>query len=169
MELFRRFPKFHLLPREEQQLVLPKDRSQYPAFTKDFETLESELMPFFRELDNQALSRQNRYRWMYVILIFGGATVTILGIAQLAFISVSWIGITEAAVAGLLVLATTGLQRFKDHERYLNARLAAERLRSEYFLFLGRCGRYANEQDRVQKLIQHVADIKARGEAYESA
>lgn len=164
MELFRRFPNFHPLPRQEQQLILSGERSQYLAFTEDFETLDRELMPSFRELDNESLSRQNRYRWMYVILIFGGAAVTVLGIAQLAFINVSWIGITEAAVAALLGFATAGLQAFKDHERYLNTRLAAERLRSEYFLFLGRCGQYANDQDRTQKLIQRVVDIKAKGE-----
>jgi len=164
MELFRRFPKFHLLPSKEE--IVPRaERSRYPAFTEDFEALEKELLPSFQEFDNKALSRQNRYRWMYVILIFGGAAVTILGIIQLAFITISWIGITEAVVAGLLGLATAGLQRFKDHERYLNARLAAERLRSEYFLFLGRCGQYTNEQDRIQKLIQHVVDIKAKGES----
>lgn len=164
MELFRRFPKFHLLP-DKEEIVPHVERSRYPAFTEDFEALEKELLPSFQELDNEALSRQNRYRWMYVILIFGGAAVTILGIVQLAFMTVSWIGITEAVVAGLLGLATAGLQRFKDHERYLNARLAAERLRSEYFLFLGRFGQYTNEQDRIQKLIQHVADIKAKGES----
>ncbi len=164
MELFRRFPKFHLLPNKEE-IVPCAERSRYPAFTEDFKALEKELLPSFHELDNEALSRQNRYRWMYVILIFGGAAVTILGIMQLAFITVSWIGITEAVVAGLLGLATAALQRFKDHERYLNARLAAERLRSEFFLFLGRRGQYTNEQDRIQKLIQHVADIKAKGES----
>ena len=164
MELFRRFPKFYLLS-DKEEIVPRAERSRYPAFTEDFETLEKELLPSFQELDNEALSRQNRYRWMYVILIFGGAAVTILGIIQLAFITVSWIGITEAVVAGLLGLAIAGLQRFKDHERYLNARLAAERLRSEYFLFLGRYGQYTNEQDRILKLIQLVVDIKAKGES----
>ncbi len=69
----------------------------------------------------------------------------------------------------LLGAATTAARTFHYQARYLNARLAAERLRSEYFLFLGHLGEYANEQERVQKLIQRVAEIKARGEHDESA
>src|SRR5947209_11475888 len=164
MQLFKRFPKFHPLPREEQQLVPIAERSQYPSFTEDFKTLDRELMPSFCELDDEALNSQNRYRAMYVILIFGGAAVTILGIVQLAFLNTSWIGIIEAVAAALLGFATAWLQAFKYQERYFNARLAAERLRSQYFLFLGRRGEYANEQDRVQKLIEYVVDMKERGE-----
>jgi len=170
MELFKRFPKFHPLPREAQELVPLGTRSQYPAFQEDFKILEERLMPTFRELDNRALSRQNRYRWLYIILIFGGAMVAILGIVQLAFIEVSWIGIGEALVAIVLLLATTIQERFNDHESYLTARLAAERLRSEYFLFLGRRGQYEDKQNRVKKLKQQVLVIKAQGEnMYESA
>jgi hypothetical protein len=164
MELFRHFPNFRPLSHEEQQLVPLDERKFYPALSKDFETLDEELMPSFRELDNEALSRQNRYRWMYIILIFGGATTTILGIVQLAFTTISWIGVIGAIIAGIVTFATTMLQMFKDHECYLNARLAAERLHSEYFLFLGRCGQYANGQDRLRNLRQSVADIAAKKE-----
>lgn len=169
MQLFRRFPKLHPLPKEEQFLISPAERSKYPAFAGDFETLERELMPRFRELDNEALRRQNWYRWMFVILIFGGSLVTILGIVQLAYINAAGIGIAGAIVAALLGVATSASRAFHHQERYLNARLAAERLRSEYFLYLGHMDLYADEQDRVQKLIQRVLDIKAKGEHYESA
>lgn len=169
MQLFRRFPKLHPLPQEEQFLIPPAERSKYTAFADDFETLERELMPQFRELDNEALLRQNWHRWMYVILIFGGTLVTILGIVQLAYMNIAGIGIAGAIVAALLGVATSASQAFHHQERYLNARLAAERLRSEYFLFLGHVDPYADEQDRVQKLIQRVLDFKVKGEQYESA
>ncbi len=168
MELFKRFPRFRLL-REERPLVSPEERSNYPSFTADFATLERELMPHFYELDSEALRRQNWYRWMYIILIFGGAIATILGIAQLAFLTTAWPGIAGTVVAAGLGLATAVSQAFNHHERYLNARLAAERLRGEYFLFLGRFDQYANDQDRVQKLIRRVAEIKIEGEHYGSA
>src|SRR5690348_7273173 len=112
MELFRRFPKFHPLPREAQELVPLAARSQYPTFQDDLKVLEEKLMPAFRELDNRALRRQNRYRWLYVILIFGGAAVATLGILQLAFVAASWIGIGETVVAVVLLLATTIQDRF---------------------------------------------------------
>jgi len=78
---------------------------------------------------------------------------------------VTWIGIVGAVIAALLAFATAMLERFKDHESYLNARLAAERLRTEYFLFLGRRGQYEDEHDRVRNLIQQVVDIKTQGES----
>lgn len=164
MELFRRLPKRHPLPREEQQLIPLGERSQYLAFQKDFEILDKHLMPAFRELDNRALIRQNRYRLIYVLLIFGGAAVTILGIVQLAFTNLAWIGIIGAVIAAVLAFATAMLENFKDHESYLNARLAAEQLRREYFLFLGRGGQYRDEQTRMRNLIQQVLDIKTQGE-----
>jgi len=110
MELFRHFPNFRPLSHEEKLLVPLDERKFYPALSQDFETLDKELMPSFRELDNEALSRQNRYRWMYIILIFGGAVTTILGIVQLAFTATSWIGIIGAIVAGIVTFATTMLQ-----------------------------------------------------------
>lgn len=168
MELFRRFPKLRPLPREKQYLIPLQEQSKYSGFKEDFETLERELMPHFRELDNEALGGQNGYRWTYIILIFGGAFVTIFGIFQIA-IQAPGLAIAGAIVAVALGAATTVAQTFNHQARYLNARLAAERLRSEYFLFLGHLGEYSNEQDRVQKLIQRVADIKAKGEHHESA
>ena len=106
---------------------------------------------------------------MYVILIFGGTLATILGIVQIAFINSAWIGIVGAILAALLGTVISLSNRFNHHEHYLNARLAAERLRSEYFMFLGQFDQYANKQDRIQKLIRLVADIKIKGENYESA
>lgn len=169
LPLLRRFPTFHPLPHEAQQLIPPDEMSKYPGLSKDFATLERELMPYFRELDNEATSAQNWYRWLYVILIFGGAVVTILAIVQLAFVDAVGIGVGGGLVAALLAGATAVSRAFHHHERYLNARLATERLRGEYFLFLGHLKHYADEQDRVQKLIRHVAEIKMRGEYYEPA
>jgi hypothetical protein len=169
MELFRRFPNFYPLPRQKQQLIPFNEWSNYPAFAEDFKTLERELMPYFHELDNESFRRQNWYRRMYIILIFGGALVTILGIVQIAFINTVWIGIAGAIVALALGSVTTYSRTFKHHERYLNARLVAERLRSEYFLFLGRLGQYANDQDRIQELRKRVIEIKVKGEKHESA
>src|ERR1700731_552093 len=82
MDLFKRFPKV-LLPRNEQDLIPENQKSSFADFAADFAILERELMPTYRELDREAVQRQNSYRWMYVILIFGGSLATILGIIQL--------------------------------------------------------------------------------------
>lgn len=162
--LFKRFPVVHPMRREDD-LVKPEKRNRYPVFADDFETLDHELIPFFRDFDNEALRSQNAYRGMYVVLILGGALVTILGIAQIAFSDTSGIGIAGSVVALVLGVVTTLSSRFNHQKRYLNARLSAERLRGEYFLFLGRFEPYANDQERLQKLKKRVAAIKAEGEA----
>lgn len=163
MKLFKRFPNFHPLSDEKQHIIKPADRSSYPAFTEDFITLDAELMTQFRQLDNEAQRRQNWYRWMYIILVLGGALTTILLILQIAFISISGFDLAGAVLAAILGTATTISRSFKHHEHYLNARLAAERLRGEYFLFLGHLEAYADDQHRVLNLRSRVNDIYREG------
>jgi len=168
VKLFKRFPNFHPLSAEEPYIVKPAARSDYPAFAEDFITLDTELMKQFRELDNEAQRRQNWYRWMYIILVLGGALTTILLIVQIAFISITGFDLAGAVLAAVLGTATAISRSFKHHEHYLNARLAAERLRSEYFLFLGHIGQYADDQHRVQNLRFRVNEIHKEG-LYEPA
>ena len=163
MKLFKRFPNFHPLPDQEQHIITPAVRSSYPAFTEDFITLDAELMAQFRQLDNEAQRRQNWYRWMYVILVLGGALTTILLILQIAFISITGFDLAGAVLAAILGTATTISRSFKHHEHYLNARLAAERLRSEYFLFLGHLGSYADDQNSLLNIRSRVNEIYTEG------
>lgn len=162
--LFKRFPKFHVAYHEEDIVPL-SSRQHYPAFTDDFTLLDAELIPFFRDFDRQALKSQNAYRWNSLILIISSALITIIGIMQIAFIDTSWIGIVGSVIALVAAVETTIASRFQDQKRYLNARLAAERLRGEYFFFLGRFDPYMHEHDRLQKLQARIATIKMEGEA----
>lgn len=158
--VFKRFPKFHPLPKKEQHIVPLDKRNSYPSFAADFDTLDQILMPAFRKLDNAALQLQNRYRWAYIILIFGGSLATIFGIVQIAFQTIDWPGYVEAVIAALLVGSTAFSRSFNNHERYLDTRLAAEQLRSTYFLFLNCHHPFEDEQTRVDHLQQRVDDIK---------
>ena len=117
-------------------------------------------MPEFRKLDNEALKQQNNYRWAYIILIFGGSLATIFGIIQIAFQSIDWPGYVEAFIAALLVGSTAFARSFNNHERYLDTRLAAEQLRSTYFLFLQRHHPFEDELTRVDHLQQRIDGIK---------
>jgi hypothetical protein len=160
MDLFKRFPKVRLAV-SERDLIPEGQKSAYPAFAEDFAILQRELLPAFYELDRQAQQRQNAYRWMYVILIFGGSLATILGIIQLV-VADSWVGIAGAVVAALLGMITLYSRSLNHQERYLNARISAELLRSEYFLFLGRFTPYNNEKkQREALLIERVTEIKS--------
>ena len=167
MNLFKRFPKIRLSLKKMQHIIAPDERAQYPAFLEDFATLEKELMPSFRRYDNEALLSQNSYRWMYVALIIGSAVSTLIGILQLT-IEQEIVGIIGAVVGALLVLVTLLLRSFHYQEHYQNARLIAEMLRAEYFLFLGHLDRYKDEHNRVTRLKQRVVEIRVKGEGHAS-
>lgn len=168
MDLFKRFPRFRPLAHKAKPLIPPHEREKFAAFANDFRTLDEVLIPAYTRLDQEAVVRQNAYRWMYVILTFGGALATILGVARLEFDvgAVGLLGAIAAAIAGSISLT---LRALHYHGRYLNARLAAEQLRGEYFLFLGRIGPYADDADRLTYLKHRVANIKHEGERDEPA
>lgn len=122
MKLFKRFRYFHPVGRDEQHLIKPAVRSNYPPFDEDFKTLDEKLMRHFRNFDNEAKRKQNWYRWVYVILIFGGALTTILGIVQIAFIDNRGIGYAASFVALVLAAVTTLSIRFNDQLNFYQAR-----------------------------------------------
>jgi hypothetical protein len=160
LTLFKRLPYLRWRPKEGEQIVPPEVQADYPAFAEDFEQLEQELMPHFRELDNEALRAQNQFRLEQVALIFGGALATALGAIQAACADAVWPGIVEAALAAVLAYVALRARALKAQERYFTNRLKAETLRGEYFLSLGRVGPYADDRYRVQRLIRRVANVK---------
>ena len=162
MVVFKRFPKLRLSLQQNQHIVPPDKRNNYPSFTADFVILDEILMPVFHGLDNEATKQQNSYRWIYIILIFGGSLATIFAIVQLAFQSIEWPGYVEAIIAAVLVGNTAITRSFNNHERYLDTRLAAEQLRSMYFLFLRRYSPFENEQTRKDHLQREVDAIKRK-------
>jgi hypothetical protein len=161
--LFKRLPSLRWSPPRDQQIVPAEAQTQSAAFSDDFKTLEDELMPHFRELDAEALRVQNQFRLDQVTLIFGGALATILGAvhASLGGAAAVWAGISESVLAAVLSAVALRLQGTHAQERYFSDRLKAEKLRTEYFLFLGRVGTYADEQERLPCLVRRVADIKS--------
>jgi hypothetical protein len=160
--LFKRLPKLRFKPLEKKEVIPVEAQAQCPDLAADLATLESELMPYFRELDASALRFQNQFRLYQVTLIFGGALATILGAlhASLASGAGTWIGISEAVLAAVLSGVAVRSQTTRAHERYSTDRLKAERLRSEYFLFLGRVGTYSDERERLPQLIRRIGEVK---------
>ena len=146
--LFKRLPRFRPLRGLAETLITDEERAKYPALTADLAILDQELMPSFHTFDKEALRLQNAHWWTYIILIVGGAIATILGILQLALENVAGLGIAGALVAAFLGSTTLVLNAFHYQARYMNYRLAAEELHSEYFLFLGHIGDYAGPERR---------------------
>src|SRR5262245_59780969 len=151
--LVRRFPKLVWRAQPTAAPVPETDRAEYGELTRDFELLDRLLVPTFGRYDARALKAQNQFRRQQIVLIPGSAVATILGVLQAASIDGSAFAWTEAALAGLLapVAARTG----RAQRTYLSSRLKAERLRSEYFVFLARGRDYAGattEEERTTAL-----------------
>ncbi|HEX8743520.1 MAG TPA: DUF4231 domain-containing protein [Thermoleophilaceae bacterium] len=137
----RRLPR--LVYRDDRRsIVEPDARAGAAALSADFAVLDELLEPTFQRLDAAALRAQNSYRLLRLVLILGAALATLLGTWQAASDGSAWAGLAEGVVGAGLAGVTALLQARGFHRRYLSARLGAERLRSEYFLFLARAGEY---------------------------
>lgn len=161
---------FALLPRlrwradERTPFVLPEVRVAAPALGPDLEILDRELLPDFYEFDESALRAQNTFRRGQVLIIVGGATATALGAVQAALGGgVAWLGIAGAIIAGVLTGGVAYVRGQEAQRDYFTGRLKAERLRSEYFVFLGRLAPYdvSSDEDRLACLRQRVGLIAA--------
>lgn len=140
--------------------VLPEGvEERYPRLAADCRLWREELEPRFRKLDHEAQLLQNQFWRQQVALIIGGLVATTLGAYQAARG-----GGQEAVAAAQAVFtgALTGVAAIARGRRsqsgYLTARLKAERIKSEFFVFLARVGDYAGA-DRNERLRQQVEDI----------
>jgi Protein of unknown function (DUF4231) len=164
-EFLARLPRPRWRPGERYPLVKPELRAAVPALARDFDVLEEELVPLFHELDEGALHAQNDFRFGQLLVIVGGAVATALGAVQAALGGgVTEIGIAEALVAGVLAAVVAYVRGRQPQKEYFTTRLKAERLRGEYFLFLGGVEPYdvADDAERRLRLRRQVAQIEAQ-------
>lgn len=165
--LLNRAPRLRWQPPEASPLVPDEAAGDYPALVEDLTILADELLPAFHELDAEALRAQNSYRRFQLTLIMGGLVTTTLGAVQAgAGGGVLALGLVQAAVAFAVGASTLYLARSRAEQRYLSARLKAEGLRREYFLFLGRLGPYASLESgpRGATLRRRVVEIELEDE-----
>jgi hypothetical protein len=155
--VFKRFPTLRLRP-AEAAIVPPDVRAGYPALADDFAVLDRELVPQFQELDRIALQAQNQFRLEQVILILGSVLAVILGAVQSALHDMAWPGAVEGLVGVVVTVFAVRTRELHAQRRYFTCRVKAERLRGEYFRFLGRIDEYAGA-DRTRRLVKQVTEI----------
>lgn len=158
----RRRPRVVWRPPPPQPLVPDELRRASPDLEAEFATLERELVPTFTALDRDAMRAQNAFRLGQLVLILGGLTATVLGAVQAALGGgVLWVGLVQAVVAGALGAAVVYLQLGHTQREYLTKRVKAERLRGEYFQFLGRLAPYDEGDDtaRAARLRRRVSEV----------
>jgi hypothetical protein len=165
--LVARFPKpFWWRPEPDQPWhedwpVLPGDAdARYPLLAADFRLWREEVEQPFRRLDHDAQLMQHQFWRQQVWLIIGGLLATVLGAVQAATGGHLGVAAAQAVLTGFLVGLATLARGRRAHQGYFTARLKAERIKSEFFLFLARAGDYAGA-DREQRLRRQVADIVA--------
>jgi Protein of unknown function (DUF4231) len=162
--LLSTLPRPRWKPGARYPLVPSEVRAAAPALAEDLDILESELVPDFYLLDEAALRAQNTFRLGQVIVILGGAAATALGAVQAALGGgVAEIAIAEALAAGALTGAVAYVRGRNAQADYFTSRLKAERLRSEYFVFLGRVAPYdaPEAEQRLARLRERVGQIAA--------
>jgi len=166
--LLKRFPRLLRQPREDEPW--PGDRPLMPpeSLTK-YQTLEADiavwdqLEPRFLKLDHRAQNLQNQFWRQRVMLIAGGLLATSLATVQAAVGGGNvYLAAIQAVLTGLLAGLTVLIRSRRAQRGYLSARLRAEQIKSEFFLFLARAGDYA-EGDPVIRLAQKVDNIEAGG------
>jgi hypothetical protein len=150
-------------------VVRQEQLGDYTALRPDLQVWINELEPRFRRFDHQAQILQNQFWRENLTLILGGLVATTLGAVQAAVGGgIVGIAVAQAVLAGLLAGLTVLIRSRRAQQGYLNARLTAERIKSEYFLFLGGAGDYARGDgaagDRAALLLQQVDDIEGAGD-----
>jgi hypothetical protein len=165
--LLARFPRLFWRPDvdhewpDDPKVVKRKHLVRYGELRGDLGVWVDDVEPRWRRLDHRARILQNQFWRQHLALIFGGLVATILGAIQAAVGGgVVALAVAQAVLAGVLAGLTVLIRSRRVQQRFLTARLSAERVKSEYFLYLGRVGEY-DEPDREFRLGQQVSDIEA--------
>ena len=135
--------------------------TEYQLLAPDLTVWCEQVESRFRRLDHQAQILQNQFWRQRVTLIAGGLVATSLATVQAAMGGGKvYLAVPQAGLTGLLAGLTVLVRSRRAQHGYLSARLKAERIKSEFFLFLTQAAPYASG-DRVTRLLQEVGDIEA--------
>jgi Protein of unknown function (DUF4231) len=157
--LIRRLPRLGYDPPATPPLVPPDARAAYPELAADLGVVDDVVQPALAQLDREALTAQNRHRLLRVAILVGAMTATLLGLWQTAADGAEVPAVAGGLVSAAVAFLSSLLRRSRVHRRFLQARLGAERLRSECFLFLARTSGY-EAGDAVATLQGRVAAIE---------
>lgn len=166
--LLKRFPRLRRQLDEDAEwpddgpVVRPSHPTMYPELGDDLNLWLQQVEPRFRRLDHRARILQNQFWRQHVVLIAGGLVATSLGAVQAAMGGgEELLAGVQAVLTGLLAGVTVLARSRRAQQGYLTARLKAERIKSEFFLFLARAGDYGAVASPASKLREHVDDIEA--------
>jgi hypothetical protein len=164
--LLARWPRLFWRPSEDDPwdddwpVVRPEWLDQYQLLAQDLRVWCDQLEPRFRRLDHRARILQNQFWRQRVALIAGGVVATSLATVQAAVGGgIIVLAVAQAVLTGLLAGLTVLIRSRRAQHGYLSARLRAERIKSEFYLFLARAAHYA-DGDAVTRLLHEVDTIE---------
>ena len=156
--LFVRFPRLRVSA-TSPPIVDPAIVASCPALQEDIAVADDVVGPAFVASDRKALVQQNRYRRQQVVIILGTALLSGLGGLQAVFPDQRWPGILLIVLGLVLTFVGRAAGELATFDAFLDERIRAERLRSAYFRYLSRTGRY-RRSDRAVQLRRAVVAIK---------
>jgi uncharacterized protein DUF4231 len=156
--LLVRFPSIWKKP-VSHPVLPPGATADYPTLAEDIARLGEIVGEPFAESDRAALEHQNRFRRQQVIILLGTAVLSGLGGLQAVFPAQRWPGLLLVALGLVLTAVAMTARQLGTLELFLTERVKAERLRSAYFRYLSRTGRYVGS-DRQLALRRAVVLIK---------
>lgn len=165
--LLTRFPRLFWRRRVEDEwpgdwpVVRPEQLLEYPSLAEDLRVWVEKYERPFRRLDHRAQFLQNQFWRQHVGLIVGGLVATSLGAIQASVGGgIVALAVIQSVLTGVLAGLTVLVRSRRAQRGYMGARLKAERMKSEFFLFVGRAGNYAGDRPEVR--LQHqIDDIEA--------
>ena len=149
------------------EIVAKKDQAAYPDMSEDFQFLDQRLLPQFQLLNRRAAVLRSWLRFWHAAVI-GLIALNAISVASVLAVFIrekaSGLQFGDAGVAlpvlvtALLASASMLSSRYRRlGERSADLQLDAERLHTEYFLFLGQIGEYADPRQR-RALLQRKVD-----------
>jgi uncharacterized protein YjbI with pentapeptide repeats len=144
----------------------------YPALSEDFRLLDQRLVPELASFNARATAVARSLRsWRGLVVAFAAAAVALAAAFDYPFVfgqmpepdGIAW---AAAAVLGVAALLTGSLllpAYRRMGERRSALQRAADRLRAEYFLFMGRIGGYADPGQRRKILEERIKTIIQEG------
>ncbi len=146
------------------------DAARFPSLEAEIEAADRILTPALAREDEQALQFQKKFRAAELAIIFGSVLAVGLGLgaglAPQADMSVGSVpGRHLFSFAELLLTAGLGALAFVSRglrwqRKWLRRRWAAETLRGERFLFIGRLGAYGESPEPERVLRQRIVEIE---------
>jgi Pentapeptide repeats (8 copies) len=148
-----------------EEIVPSSGRREHPALSEDFRFLDNRLVPRFQQFSLEAASLSRIIsRWHAVVISCMAIGVVFTGGAAGALFlggpgHDAWFGLAAALLAVIAGMSLLSPWYRLLSDRLVSARRAGDQLQSEFFLFLGHIGAYADPSERRRILTSRVGSI----------